>query len=537
MGFGYATGQGPTLNQTILAEIVSDTWWLGVFGMGFQPTNFSGYAYSEPSFTARLFSDGTISSKTWSYTAGAFYRLKGVFGSMIFGGYDASRFVPNDVRFTMSGDVTRDIVLSVRQITSSTSSGNTTLMSTPILAFIDSAVPELWLPVDACQAFEKAFGIELDPTYSIYLLNDSTHDRLTTLNPNITLTLGDQTSGGNTVDITLPYAAFDHNITAPLYNGTSWWFPLMQESDSTAYTLGRTFLQEAYVTANYHTNTFNVSQATFNDPSVSAQVIAIPSVVTTATNSSSSGGGGGGGNDTPGTGSTGSKKLGGGTIAGIVIAALAVVAIAASIIACFLLGLLCFPSRRKDQNKPSGSNSPVHEIDTGKRIDPDASAYASQASNFTSEVQGQDAKVEIQGNPIMHPQELEAEVPIPPGYTHGDRVSGPSDSSRVTEDSNVSSLSPITEQKTPMAELGAQERGLGYGVTGLGRRGVHDGDGDEHIVSPNSPTIPKGSLMGRREGPEVNVASPTVSSPSEAAWSPGGSVQRTGSRFRERLEN
>jgi len=494
--------------------------------MGFQPTNFSGYADPQPSFAFTMFSQGMISSMTWSYTAGAFYRLKGVFGSMIFGGYDATRFVPNDVRFTMTGDNLRDIVLSIRQIVSTTATGNTTLMSTSDLFFIDSAVPELWLPVSVCQQFEKAFGISLDPTFGIYLLDDATHSNLQALNPNITFTLGDQLTGGNTVDITLPYAAFDHNITAPIYtNGTAWWFPLMQASNSSIYTLGRTFLQEAYVTANYHTRTFNVSQAIFNDGSVSAQVIAIPSTVPT---SSTSGGSGGGNGTTSNTGSS-SNKLSHGAIAGIVIGVLAVLAVVGSVIACCLLGLLCFPARKKDDSRPS---SPVHEIDPGRRIDPKTSAYQSQASGLTSEVSGQDAKVEIMGNPIMHPQELEAEVPMATGNVTSEKSNGPSDDSRVTQDTNDSSLPPIAEQKTPMAELGAQERGLGYGTTSMGERSI--GAEEDHIVSPNSPTNPHDSMMERgRPG------SPTVSSPSEATWSPSSPVQRrvSGSRFHERLDN
>jgi hypothetical protein len=524
VGFGFAEGQGPTINNSILAEIVSNTWWLGIFGMGFQPTNFSGYAEPYPSFAANLFSEGLISSKTWSYTAGAFYRLKGVFGSLIFGGYDATRFVPNNVRFTMTPDVTIDIVVSIRQIVSTDTTGKTTLMSTPDLFYIDSAVPELWLPVDVCHQFEQAFGITLDPVWDLYLVNDSTHTKLLDMNPNITFTLADQNNGGDTVDITLPYAAFDHNITAPFYNGTSWWFPLMQAGDSSMYTLGRTFLQEAYVTANFETRTFNVSQAVFNDDSVNPEVIAIPSTVSTSNPPGESGG-------AP-TSRTGSKKLGAGVIAGIVIGAVAVLAVAGSILACYLGGLLCFRSRKKGDSRDS---SPVHEIDTGKRIDPQASAYQTQASNFTSEVSGQDAKVEIMGNPIMHPQELEAEVPMAPGHEQSERVNGPSD---ATEDSNVSSLSPVVEKTTPMAELGAQERGLGYGTTSMGERVLGQRE-EEHMVSPNSPTWPINSMMGRAR-PDINVTSPTVSSPSEATWSPSSPVQRketSGSRFRESLEN
>jgi len=132
----------------------------------------------------------------------------------------------------------------------------------------------------------------------------------------------------------------------------------------------------------------------------------------------------------------------------------------------------------------------------------------------------------------MHPQELEADVPIAPGTRETERVNGPSDSSR---DTGVSSLSPIVEhaQKTPMAELGAQEQELGYGTTSMGERVNH-----EDVVSPASPTIPRDSMMGRARG-SVNTGreSPTIS---ENIWTPTTPVARrgtAGSRFEERWNN
>jgi hypothetical protein len=480
-----------------------------MLGLGFQPTNFSGYGDPQASFSGTLYTNGYISSMSWSYTAGAYYRLKSVFGSLIFGGYDASRFTPNDVVFTMTGDNLRDIVLTIRSITATTASGNTTLMSTPEFAFIDSVVPELWLPVEVCQQFEKALGISLDNTTRTYLVNASTHENLLNLNPNITFTLGNQKTGGPTVDIVLPYASFDLNVTAPILPNSSFYFPLMQATDESQYTLGRTFLQEAYVIADYNSRTFNVSQCVFDD-SIPSHVIAIPSVQPTSTGNSTSGSGSGSGSSL--------DKLDGGAIAGIVIGALAGLFIIGSILFCCLRGLLCF--KKCEYSAPS---TPIHEIDTGKGIEKNSSAYSQQASGFTSEVSGQDTKVEIQGNPIMHPQELEADVPMMEGSNTSERVSGPSDSSRET---GVSSLSPIQEhRKTPMAELGENERGLGESP-------------EENIVSPATPTgtMFGDSMMGRA-GPDIRVSSPTVSCPNEATWRPSTLVQRTGtkgSRFEER---
>ncbi|EKD20394.1 hypothetical protein MBM_01076 [Drepanopeziza brunnea f. sp. 'multigermtubi' MB_m1] len=62
----------------------------------------------------------------------------------------------------MASDNLRDLVVAIRSISSSTASENTNLLSKPILAYIDSAVSECYLPATVCQQFEKAFGLFID---------------------------------------------------------------------------------------------------------------------------------------------------------------------------------------------------------------------------------------------------------------------------------------------------------------------------------------------------------------------------------------
>ncbi|KAL2075540.1 hypothetical protein VTL71DRAFT_483 [Oculimacula yallundae] len=508
VGLGFRSDTGPTLTNQIVSEIVSDDWWLGILGMGFQPTNFTGYETPQASFADTLYTNGTISSMSWSYTAGAFYRLKSVFGSLIFGGYDASKFTPNSIRFSMASDNLRDLVVTVRSITSTTSAGNTTLMPAPIFAFIDSAVPDFYFPVSVCQQFEKAFGLTHDQASGRYLIDNSTHDKLKALNPSITFTLANQKEGGETTDIVLPYAAFDLNITTPLLtNVSSLYFPLKQTSDENLYILGRAFLQEAYVTAHYNTRTFNVSQAIFSD-NAAPSLVALPAILPTSTTSPGSNKP----NDTKSS-KPSSKKLGGGAIAGIVIGALAGLAL----LLLLIFFLLRRRKRRSTAAKTGAETGTVHEIDSGKRVDPlTTSAYSAQASALTSEVSGKDSRVEKWGVPIMHPQELEAEVP-------GGRGTRGNESAMVGGNGRMSPIRE-TKTKTPMAELGVEERGLGEGVDS----GTRNGQDDDHIVSPN--TDRSTSIMGRNRG---DVTSTSPSGPSEGSWSPSTPVQRRNSRFSE----
>ena len=64
-------------------------------------------------------------------------------------------------------------------------------------------------------------------------------------------------------------------MSLPLVNGSSRYFPLQQAVNVTQYTLGRTFLQEAYVTVNYERSTFQVQQAIFPDQSIAQALVAI----------------------------------------------------------------------------------------------------------------------------------------------------------------------------------------------------------------------------------------------------------------------
>lgn len=170
--------------------------------------------------------------------------LKQVYGQLIFSGYDTSRFKENSVSFTMAGDLTRDLVVALQSISYSGST-SATLLSDSINIYIDSTDPNIWLPANACDAFEKAFGLSLDAKSGLYLVNDTHHNTLLNSNAEVTFRLSDVKSGGDTVAVTLPYAAFDLTAEYPLVDSSSRYFPLKRANSSTQYTLGRTFLQEA----------------------------------------------------------------------------------------------------------------------------------------------------------------------------------------------------------------------------------------------------------------------------------------------------
>lgn len=183
----------------------------------------------------------------FSDIVGLIERTGGVTGSLTLGGYDASRFTPNDVSFTFGPTGVRQLLVGLQSITCSDSKTETSLLSDGVLALVDSTVPYLWLPESACTAFEKAFGITWDPIRALYLVNETQHESLVEQNPSVVFQLGNKESGGSSVNITLPYASFDLIANSPLVRKESRYFPLQRAADDTSYTLGRTFFQESWV--------------------------------------------------------------------------------------------------------------------------------------------------------------------------------------------------------------------------------------------------------------------------------------------------
>ncbi|KAI0019402.1 acid protease [Xylariomycetidae sp. FL0641] len=313
---------GPSLeNQTIAGIATAEPFYLGLFGLNTQPVNLSSLGnYSAPSFITTLKDQGQIPSLSWSYTAGAKYQLKQVYGQLILSGYDTSRFEENSVSFTMADDLTRDLVVALQSISYS-GQDSAVLLSDSIDIFIDSTDPNLWLPGEVCDAFEDAFGLTVDGDSGLYLVNDTQREDLLNSDAEVSFRISDVSSGGDTVTITLPYAAFDLQAEYPLVENTSYYFPLKRADNETQYTLGRVFLQEAYLSADYERGVFNVSACTWIE-GADENIVTILSK--DAGSTTSSGGDG-----------SGSSTLGGGAIAGIVVGAVLALLLAAGAVVFF----------------------------------------------------------------------------------------------------------------------------------------------------------------------------------------------------------
>ncbi|OQV07417.1 hypothetical protein CLAIMM_11856 [Cladophialophora immunda] len=316
--FGWPEQSGESLYNQLIFAYATEDFYVGSIGLSPEPTNISSFNNPIPSVTGALRQGGLIPSISWSYLAGASYYSFPImaFGSLTFGGYDASRLNIN-ANLTLAGgsDQYRPLLLGVESITS----GDTEMLPEPIITALDSITTQVWLPMAACQAFEVAFGLVWNETYELYLLSENQHSALVTKNASVTFTLSTGVSNSTKrLNITLPYAAFDLKASPPLAgDGTYFYFPLKRAANETQYTLGRVILQEIYIIANYEWGYITLYEAVYPESSVSPDIITICAQnETTCIN--------------PPSTATNSRKLSAGATAGIVIgAALVLIAVGA----------------------------------------------------------------------------------------------------------------------------------------------------------------------------------------------------------------
>ena len=149
----------------------------------------------------------------------------------------------------MAPNISRDLVVGLHSVTSTNTNHSiiqqATLLSTPILAFVDSTLPYVYLPIEVCKKFESTLGLTWNESDGMYWVDDALHQSLSSSNITFTFTIGETTAEGPTVQIVLPYSSFDLEVKDPFKTHKMRYFPLQQAVNEIQYTLGRAFLQEA----------------------------------------------------------------------------------------------------------------------------------------------------------------------------------------------------------------------------------------------------------------------------------------------------
>lgn len=269
---------GMTLESQAVAGYVTEDFYVGALGLSPLSVNLTSFNDQYPSFLGTLKAGNHIPSNSYGYTAGASYRSYPVnaFGSLTLGGYDSTR-MDSSKNLTIAGgsDTYRPLLLGIEKITS----GSTELLNVPIITALNSVVSQIWLPISVCQHFESAFGLVWNSTYELYIVDETQHSALLAQDPSITFTLstGSAQNKDDRLNVTLPYAAFDLTAKPPFagLNETFRYFPLKQAANDTQYTLGRTFLQEAYLIADYDRSALSLFPAVFSDSSIAPKLVPV----------------------------------------------------------------------------------------------------------------------------------------------------------------------------------------------------------------------------------------------------------------------
>jgi hypothetical protein len=335
-----------------------------------------------------------------------------------------------------------------------------------------------------------------------------------------------QASGrSDSVSISFPYAAFDLTAKPPyqLINKTSRYFPLRRAENDTEYTLGRTFLQEAFLTVDWERQNFSVSQ---NSWVAGAQQHLVPIQSINGTT----------GNGTVGGAAPATTKvtpLSGGAIAGIAVGAIAILLLSAVLALMYLRSrrkqskevdeepntktmdtesskdddgtgnINVFPKAELDANTPAALR---HEADDGTFYNPKAGLDRSQSSSQANLVHESDAKER---------EIFEMEGDMPKRQEADGRLLGEKEAMRVREERingvDPSSNSPITpvasnDQRSPTSTLASS--GLPSTLDSSRRRGlVTPGDVIELSPLENRTLLPVSPLEGS-EGSRTLMFSP-----------------------------
>ena len=94
--------------------------------------------------------------------------------------------------------------------------------------FMDLIILYIYLPFEACQAFEKQFNLQYNSTLLSYIVSDKQHDLFMAIDISIIFTIADSKEGRSSVDIILLYSSFDLELKSPYAPETTRYFPIQR---------------------------------------------------------------------------------------------------------------------------------------------------------------------------------------------------------------------------------------------------------------------------------------------------------------------
>ena len=209
-------------------------------------------------------------------------------GSLWFGGYDRNRVVGDvlgmsgsprsgitlwDVGIDVAGD---DSPFDYKSKNGLLARGNSSIGG-GIKVAIDGCSPYLTLPRSTCYAIAADLPVDFDAELGLYLW-DTASDKYADIVTSSASLVFSFISGSNTdaVKIRVPFTHLNLTLSAPLRETPTPYLPC-HVNDMDQYVLGRAFLQDAFVGANWHpeADTWWLAQAPGRSIQATADVVAI----------------------------------------------------------------------------------------------------------------------------------------------------------------------------------------------------------------------------------------------------------------------
>jgi hypothetical protein len=262
-GVGSASEDSVMQPDQVVAGVVGHEIFMGLFGLGITDNEFGSGphpAFLEAFYTSTI----PIPSLSYGYTSGASYREGSYFGSLTLGGVDSTRFTPPKHFYPFSSKLTTTVQSIIIDTTAGSESAtlDTSDFAHGFPANIDTTLPYFWFPGSVCDRLEQIFALTYDNASDLYLINDTMRQRNLDNRANITMKFAESITSPNFTNIVLPYQAFDLQASWPIFDTATRYFPI-RRAPSSVNILGRTLLQEAYLTVDYGRQNFSLSQATF----------------------------------------------------------------------------------------------------------------------------------------------------------------------------------------------------------------------------------------------------------------------------------
>ncbi|KAJ6007734.1 hypothetical protein N7540_011710 [Penicillium herquei] len=405
----------------------------GILSLGAPAPSHVWDGYTMMFISAYLYTTGSADARTPSYSYGMHIGSVplGISGSLLLGGYDSNRVMGVDIGLGVAeGGSPWNFTSKEGLLAYSNSS-----IIPPVSVELDPTHPYLYLPRSTCDAIAAYLPMTFNESLGLYLWEDNDQYQTIVKSPAyLSFMFERDSSNDETITIKVPFMLLNLTLEAPLVDKSTSYFPCYPTNSS--YTIGRAFLQAAFIAQNYgtgdgyDTTAIEESDSTLANTTSSweytwrAYWTELPSNSTNSTDSATWT------STSSSTASSTSKSIvfSLGTKIGI-----AVGSGAAGVALIFIIAWLIMKRRRRQAqqnaavNNLRGSGSPDRITQYSPR------ELGSQLTHSPRELNGGHATIprELNGGSVTIPQELSASrtpdpqglgLNIVPGTNHGDYI-------------------------------------------------------------------------------------------------------------------